>query len=291
MTVLVFGATGMLGQAVLKEARLRGLHAMGAARRAGDIQLDIRDGDAIAKSVACANPDFIVNCAAITDLDACESHPGDAYLVNARAAYYMASAANRLGIRYIHISTDHFFTGDGAAKHDEQAPVTLVNEYARTKFAGETFAATARNNLIIRTSVTGRRGWVGRPTFIEWAVEAITSKAPITLFDDFFTSTIDAAALARGILDLASLPQAQGIINVGARNIVSKRDFLCRFARALGYSLDTAPSASVTSLAPRRAESLGLDVAHAAALLGRDLPDVDEVVLSLAREFEAAHAV
>lgn len=291
MTVLVFGATGMLGQAVLKEARLRGLHAIGAARRSGDIQVDVRNGDAVVAAIREARPDFIVNCAAITDLNACEAGPGDAYLVNARAASYMASAANQLGVRYIHVSTDHFFTGDGAAKHDEQAPVTLVNEYARTKFAGEFFAATARNHLIVRTSVTGLRGWAERPTFIEWAFDAITSGAPMTLFHDFFTSTIDARALAAIMMDLANLPQAQGIINVGARNIVSKRAFLRRFAHALGYSLDAAPSASVMSLTPRRAESLGLDVAHAEALLGRSLPEVDEVVLSLAREFEAAHAV
>ncbi len=61
------------------------------------------------------------------------------------------------------ISTDHYFCGQGDLKHDESAPVTLLNEYARTKYAGEAFALTNPEACVIRTNVVGFRGWEVRP--------------------------------------------------------------------------------------------------------------------------------
>ncbi len=291
MTILVFGGSGMLGQALIAQASARGMDAIGASRHGSDLVVDIYQAEAVFAIIEAANPRLVINCAANTDLKACEADPGQAYMVNCRAVAVMAAACRARDIPFIHVSTDHYYVGDGAISHAENAPVTLVNEYARTKYAGEAMALVWEKALVVRTNVTGFRGWRGRPTFIEWGLNVIKRDEPVTLFDDVFSSTIDAASLSAAILDLTSLDHAKRILNIASRNVVSKKDFLCRLAQKLGKSLDGASVGSGAGLKPPRANSLGLDVSQAEALLGRALPDTDQVIDNLLKEYETADAV
>jgi dTDP-4-dehydrorhamnose reductase len=178
--------------------------------------------------------------------------------------------------RFVHVSADHFFSGDAASAHDERAPVRLVNEYARTKFAAEGLALAAPGALVLRTNVTGFRGWKGQPTFAEWAIDAIESRAPLTLFDDYYTSTLDSETLARATFDLIER-DAAGLLNVASSQVASKLEFMHELARALGTPLPSFQRGSVRTLRTRRAESLGLDVRRAEAILQRPLPSLREV--------------
>ena len=225
----------------------------------------------------------------MTDLDRCERELDAAHRVNAEAVGVMAQACARPGISLVQVSADHFFTGDRDRLHDETAPVHLVNEYARSKFAGEALAMAAPKALVVRTNVTGLRGWP-RPTFFEWAVDALRHRKPMVLFGDYFTSTIDTGSLARAILDLVDR-KASGLINVAAREVASKRQFMEALAQVMGMKLDWAAEGSVRSLSVRRAESLGLDVSRAESLLGYQLPDFRTVIERLVASMEMAHAV
>ncbi|WP_448191925.1 SDR family oxidoreductase [Azospirillum sp. sgz301742] len=281
---LIFGATGLLGQALMREARRRGLAVAGAARSAADIACDVTDPEAVAAAFDAAAPDFVVNAAALVDLDRCESDPRLAYMVNARAAAFLAEQCRQRGSRLVHISTDHYWRGEGARLHGEAAPVRLLNEYARSKYAGEAFAATAPGALVVRTNITGFRGWAGRPTFAEWCLDVIERDAPVTLFDDFHTSTIDAPSCAAALFDLVALG-AGGLLNVAAREAASKAAFVDALAAAANRRLSRATHGSVAGLATPRADSLGLDVTRAEAILGRRLPDTAAVVRALCQQY------
>jgi dTDP-4-dehydrorhamnose reductase len=280
--LLVTGGTGLLGQALLHVAAERGMQSRAAARHNAECVVDLTDANAMRRLVQMENPALLINCAAMTDLDACERDPSAAYLVNARVPGLLATCCAEVGARFIHISTDHFFTSDGASLHDEEAPVRLLNEYARSKYAGERLALTVPSALVIRTNVTGWRGWVGRPTFLEWAVAALERREAIIGYADFFTSTIDARGLAKAILDLAATNSA-GLLNVAGHKAGDKATFLRELARALGTSADSIRDGSVKALATPRAESLGLDVRKAEAILGYRLPILSEVVAALVR--------
>jgi dTDP-4-dehydrorhamnose reductase len=285
MAILLFGATGMLGQAIAAEAGRRGRRVVGASRQGSDCQIDLARVDEVSALLERAAADLVVNAAAITALDACERDPGAAYAVNARAVAEIACWCARHAVPLVHISTDHFFTGDRDLPHAETAPVTLVNEYARTKFAAEAFAHLAPGALVLRTNVTGRRGWRGRPTFAEWAFHALLLRAPLGLFEDFHTSTIDTPSFARALFDLVDRGAA-GTLNLAARTVASKRRFVQTLARVLCVTLDWDEAASVASLPVRRAESLGLDVARAERLLGYALPDTLQVCRNLVSQWE-----
>jgi dTDP-4-dehydrorhamnose reductase len=287
--ILLVGATGLLGQALDREAQARGHAVLGAARKGAAYTVDLVDAAATGALIEKTAPDLVINAAAMTDLDQCERELDAAHRVNAEAVGVMAQACARPGISLVQVSADHFFTGDRDRLHDETAPVHLVNEYARSKFAGEALAMTAPKALVVRTNVTGLRGWP-RPTFFEWAVDALRHRKPMVLFGDYFTSTIDADSLARAILDLVDR-KATGLINVAAREVASKRQFMEALALAMGIKLDWAVEGSVRSLSVHRAESLGLDVSRAESVLGYQLPDLRTVITRLVASMEMAHAV
>ncbi len=278
--MILFGATGMLGEAIAAEGRRRGRAVLGVSRHGPDRVADLAASDGIRPLLEGAAPDLVVNAAAIADIDACERDPALALAVNARAVLAMAEYCRDAAIPLVQISTDHFFTGNGAAPHGELAPVALVNEYARSKFLGEGFAGIAPRALVVRTNVTGFRNSAGRPTFVEWAMDALERRAPLALFDDFYSSTIDTPSFARALFDLIERGAA-GTINVGARTVASKWRFIHRLARMMEITLDWDEAASVHGLAVPRAESLGLDVRKAEGLLGYALPDTDQVCRNL----------
>ncbi|MBI5937885.1 MAG: SDR family oxidoreductase [Betaproteobacteria bacterium] len=279
-TILVFGATGMLGQALLAEGRRRGLKLVGVARSGADVALDMTDAPALAGLVAEVRPSVVVNAAALTSLDACEKDPCLAYRVNARAVAMLAEAT--ADAYFIQISTDHYYSGDGAALHDEDSPIRLVNEYARSKYAGEAYALTHANALVLRTNIVGFRNR-GASTFVEWALDSLCGGQAMTLLEDYFTSSIDVASFSKGLLDLLPL-RPTGRLNLAAREVASKARFIEALAEAAGYGTSHCRSGSILELeGPRRAESLGLDVARAERLLGYRLPTFSEVIDNLLR--------
>ena len=280
MTILIVGSTGMLGQAIVVEAQRRGFKTVGAARRNAEISVDLVDDDSIASVLRAVNPSMVINAAALTDLDRCTRFPDEAWRVNARAVGVLANLCNRSRTKLIHVSTDHYFVGDGAARHDETAPVSLINEYAASKYAGEELALVAPSNVVIRTNIVGFRGWKGQPTFLEWLTDTLTAGDPISLFDDFYVSSIGTLQFAAAMFDLLDRG-GNGLVNLSSRDVFSKKTFIEKFATKFGFPLIEARAGSVSELDIPRAESLGLDVGKAESILGRRLPGLGQVVDNL----------
>lgn len=280
--VFILGSTGMLGQALIQEARRRGIDVYGGARRNADVSLNITDNISLIREITRFNPDIIINTVAQTNLELCELNPLDAYLVNAAAVANIASYCQSRSIKFVQISTDHYYRDHLSSLHAEDHPVLLLNHYAKTKFAGEAYAATAPGSLIIRTNIVGFRNWPAIPTFVEWAIQALSEKKKITLFTDFYTSSIDTTNCAKCVLDLIDL-NSQGIINVGAREPVNKADFILCLAKKLGLPTDQCQFGSVSCLPSSvvRANSLGLDVRRVESLLNRTMPNLNDVIDSL----------
>lgn len=286
MKILILGSTGMLGYALMNEAHERQLSVFGAARGRADIILDVLNDDDLGDLVYTLRPDVIINTVAITNLVNCEQDPGLAYRVNTRPVSILAEISDKIGAYFVQISTDHYYTGDERRKHTTTSPVCLLNEYARTKYAAESLALTAHNSLVVRTNIVGFRHMDGPPTFIEWVINSLHNKSEITLFEDFYTSSICVSQFAKALFNLIP-KQPRGILNLASCEVASKKKFIETIAREFGYELENPKSGSVKQMMEvQRAESLGLDVAEAEALLGYDLPTLVEVVQSLKNEYE-----
>lgn len=286
MKILLIGSTGMAGQSLIKEAKKRKINIVGMARNGADVNLDITDTAVLKDALFDIKPDVIINTAAVVSLDACEQAPGEAYAINSKVVSILAEFCKRQKNSLIHISTDHYYFGDGNKKHTEKDNVYLLNEYARTKYAGECFALSYENSLVIRTNIVGFRGKQGQPTFVEWIINALKHQQSLVLFHDFFTSSIHVRQFAKVVFDLL-IQQCTGILNISSRDVFSKQEFILALAGKLGYADINYKVGSIHSLeGVKRADSLGLDVSQAEKLLGYTMPSFADVIDSTIDEYE-----
>lgn len=284
MKVLLVGSNGMLGQAIYSCFKKHDVNILCVARRDADHCFDLTDDQALEKCIHDVAPDVVINTAAIVDLELCERDPGGAYMINGRIPGMLAKICKRYGGYLIQVSSDHYYCGNGDLKHDETAPVELVNEYARSKYVGEQLALTYEDALVIRTNIVGFRG-AGKPTFIEWAIKEIKSGYPMELFNDFFTSSMHTTDFARILLDVL-IKHPIGIYNLASSEVNNKKDFITGLASSLYGKELICKEASVKDIqGVPRANSLGLDTSKIEGLLGYRMPDLGETLKSIRNEF------
>jgi dTDP-4-dehydrorhamnose reductase len=148
-SLLVTGAGGMLGAAVVDAAARDGRPVRGLIRA----ELDITDELATAEALALHRPAIVVNCAAWTDVDGAETDRAGAYAVNATGAGALARAAADAGARLVHVSTDYVFDGRGTRPYVESDPVDPQGVYGASKLAGEQeVLAASDRHAVVRTA-------------------------------------------------------------------------------------------------------------------------------------------
>lgn len=284
---LIIGSTGLLGQALMKELKYQNIQVTGLARNNADIEIDILDEASLFNVINVQKPDVIINTAAIVDLVACEENPDLSYKINAKPSVELTKFAALNNIKYVYISTDHYFTGDGDQKHNEASTLNLCNQYAATKRMGEEFSLINETALVVRTNIVGFRGKNNKPTFIEWVIQSLKNQDSMTLFDDFYTSSIDVKSFSKLLIKLIS-KDASGIINLASSQVSNKQDFITGLAEKLGFSLENTNVGSLRQLDQTidRNESLGLDVSKAELILNCPLPNLESVLDSLACEYK-----
>lgn len=285
--ILILGSTGLLGQALVRYCQLHAIAYLGVSSSTQPA-VDVTQPEIVRAVIEPFQPTHVINTVALVNLAQCEANPELAKAINATPAEYLAQWAQEYGYQLVQISTDHYYTGDGTALHTEDAPVTLLNEYARTKHQSEQFALEKPESLVVRTNIVGFRGKASQPTFAEWAIETLAQQKPLTLFHDFYTSSIDVTTFSTLLFDLIE-KNTTGLINLASRDVASKQQFVTALARALNLSADYAEIGSIfDTVSPvQRAESLGLDVSKAEALLGYPCPTLEDVTAQLAREYQA----
>ncbi len=280
--ILVTGATGLLGIAVVAEARRRGLDVVAVARHAATLSdgihvtaVDLTEEGTPRRLVASARPNFVLNLAALTNVDACEDDPDDAHRLHVDAAGSLAAEAAREGARLVHVSTDSVFSGPGSP-FGEEAPPHPLNVYASTKLLGE--AATLAANpsaLVVRTNFFGSRDVPGGRSLAEWALGELEASRSIEGFEDVVFNPLWTGHLAGFLLDLAA-GAACGRVHVAASDATSKFAFLRSLAAAFGHdpvAVRPATQAARRWRAPRPLCTV-LDVSRAESLLAVRMPDV-----------------
>lgn len=284
-TVIILGGSGLLGQALMRECARRGRHAVDLSRSMGVDLTRLHSPHALGQVLRPHTPDLVINAAAITELALCERDALQASALHARLPGLLAAWARDSGVPWVQVSTDHYYASPSNVLHDEDAPVILLNEYARTKHAGETLALASPQALVLRTNIVGCRGWPGQPSFAEWAIQALLSGQPFEGYTDAWASSMEAGQCAGALLDLADRG-ARGLLNVAARQSSSKAQFIGALAQALGLDATGLRPQPRPKFGLPRANALGLDVRRAEVILGYPLPNSDEVANALAVVFK-----
>jgi len=282
---LIIGANGMLGKAFFRVLRTFDIEPLGIAKSGSDYSLDLTNTSALPKIIKESKADIVINCAAIVSLLECERNPVRAAKINSDLVNFIGKACFKYEKKFIHISTDHFYLNDKRKLHTESEDIKLVNQYAKTKRMGELNALRFNDSLIVRTNITGLRGNKFKPTFFEWLYDSVIKKSNISLFTDFYTTTISAEMLAKYSI-LASNLNVKGLINIASSECISKKEFALLLADNLHINFDWFEEASVKSLKPQRADSLGLNCSKIENILNIKMPTANEVIQDLLKSLK-----
>ncbi|MFN2480569.1 MAG: dTDP-4-dehydrorhamnose reductase [Pyrinomonadaceae bacterium] len=243
MKILITGAGGMLGRAVALDCRARGDEVFAHDRAS----LDITDAARVADVFARERPDAVINCAAWTDVDACERDPARAFEVNSGAVEILAARSRRAAAAFVTVSTDYVFAGDKRGFYTQRDDPRPRSHYGRAKLDGErrAQAATAR-------CVVVRSGWIfgdGGRNFLSRVVSLARNGAPLSAIADAYgtpTYAVDLAARLRLLAEL-DLPGVYHVVNAGAG--ASFYEFAAAALARAGLDETALESVSMDSLA------------------------------------------
>ena len=147
MRITVFGASGLLGQALVRELPAEQLTALSSK------DADLRDPSQVQRAIRDSRPDSIILSAAYTDVDGCESNRDLAFAVNCEGAVHVAQAAHAAGSRLIFLSTDYVFDGSKGSPYQTSDPRHPINIYGESKArAEERLLEILPDVCIVRTS-------------------------------------------------------------------------------------------------------------------------------------------
>lgn len=273
--IVIVGAGGRLGMALAREYA-RDFEVVGF----NHAQLDLGVPEQLRETLGGLEFDTLINTAAQTNVDRCETHQEEAFALNGKAPGVLAEICARKKARFIHISTDYVFDGEKREPYTEEDEPRPISAYGESKKEGERRALEANDRtLVVRMS------WVfgpDRPSFIDWALGQARERDDVKAIADKWatpTYTHDLVQLLRplvaqdngrfqGVLHLANTGEcswqeyaqyaldcchAQGIPmkgrSIGASTLAEMKSFIAK--RPVYSVLSSAKYAQLTGLTPR----------------------------------------
>jgi len=243
--ILVTGSNGLLGQKLTDllqydENYLLLATATGPNRypdkEIAYQTLDITNAEEIEKIVLAFMPHIIINTAAMTNVDACETEKEKCDILNISALKYLANAANICGAKLIHISTDFIFDGKNGP-YLETDVANPLSYYGLSKLKGEQIVMQdAKNWAIIRTVlVYGTVNDLSRSNIVLWAIASLKENKQLNIVDDQFRTPTFAEDLAMGCKLIAD-SNAKGVYNISGKDFMSIFELVNRVAVFFNYN-------------------------------------------------------
>lgn len=290
MNALVVGACGLLGSNVVATAVDRGLSVAGTFHSTRPDfgtplrKLDVRNPEEFVDLLDEFSPNVVVNCAAMTDVDACEENPDRARAINADAPEEMARHCSGRGTDFVHVSTDYVFDGRSDEPYPEDSDPNPIQAYGQSKLAGDRNVRSAHgSSLIVRPSFVYGVNRARNPAVLDgfpaWVRSRLASNQDLPLFVDQYVTPSRAGATAETLLDLTE-DGASGIYNVAAQSCVTPYEFGKEIASAMDVGTDALVEGSQSDVdrAAARPANTCLDVEKIESRLGRPQPTLTEDV-------------
>ena len=281
MNVLVTGSTGFVGWRVVSQLLGAGHVPVGVLREAASerqgaasITMDLTEPGCAHTLLEGAQPDAVVNLAAVADIESCVVDPDRARRLNKQWPAELAAACEALGIRLVHVSTDQVFDGTHGA-WTETDVVCPLHAYGATKAAGECAvlansptAAIVRPGLVTGEAHAGRRS---ATTQLLGALEVAKAggDGPV-MFTDEIRSPIAVEDLARVLVDVCENDSLSGLFHAGGSEVLTRHALAVREAQQHGFDEGLIRSGlrRSSNLADIRPADLSLDSGRLVAGLG-----------------------
>jgi dTDP-4-dehydrorhamnose reductase len=247
--------------------------------------LNITDAEQVERYFAATAPQMVCNCAAFTNVDACEDQPELAFRVNSDGPRILGEMCERYGAVLVHISSDYVFAGDMPRPRTESDPVAPRSVYGASKLAGEqVVAATCSRHFIVRTA--GLYGRVGS-NFVRTIIRLAREKGAIKVVDDQRGSPTNANDLAYELLKLA-LTSDYGVYHCVNGGGCSWFEFASAVVDTLGIPCEKIPCATAEFPRPAARPAFSvLDNTRLRATIGDEMRSWHEALSAFLARIQA----
>ncbi len=295
MRVLVTGASGLLGINLALELS-RNHEVVGVDRSTLHsapfrvVQADLLEPGTVAAVVNAVQPDAVIHCAAMAEVDLCESKPELAHRTNAVIAKHVAESCARHGIRLIHISTDAVFSGLKKGAYTEEDVPDPRGVYATTKLEAERLVASAYAAATIAR--VNFYGWSisGRRSLAEFFVNHLSRNSNVNGFTDVTFCPMFVGHLA-SVFNLMLPRDMRGIYHVVGEQAMTKYQFGVEIARKFGLQerLIAPQLVDTAQLRARRSHNLWLSTNKLSTELQLVLPDFSTGLAAFHTQYEQGY--
>ena len=280
MKLLITGVSGLLGINLALEV-MREHEVIGVDRgklKSAPFQVfnaDLLRKDALDPIIDATQPGWLINCAALANLDECEQYPNRAQILNADMPHKLASVCARRGIKLVHLSTDAVFDGEKEGAYSEEDLPNPQSVYSKTKLEGEQAVQEANPNAIVAR--VNFYGWSlgGRRSLGEFFVNNLSEDKNVNGFTDVIFCPMWVNHLSH-MLILMLEKNLSGLYHVVGAQAMSKYQFGVEIARKFGLreSLISPKSVEGSGLTAKRSHNLWLSIHKLSTELGHEIPSL-----------------
>jgi len=288
MKASVIGASGLVGQALMRVLKNSGYEAIGTCRTRrldGLVYLDLNDPQGVKDFLCFVRPKIIFLTAAMTNVDWCEDRPAETFRLNTEAPERIGEVAQQQGAKLVFYSTDYIFDGLNGP-YSEEAGKSPVSIYGRAKAEAEdAIEKVLEDFLIIRTTVV--YGW--DPTSRNFAMQVyqkLQVGMPMEAAEDQWGNPTLVDYLAEASVRLVQ-QETRGIVNVVGKDLLSRSQFAKVLARVFGLDPELIKPVPTGYLGQRAQRPLrgGLRVEKLSRLLGTEAMPLEEALKRLRRQW------
>ena len=292
--ILITGGSGLLGSNIAKFAASK--FEVYATYNKNEVsmedvhffQADLTKKEELVK-IEHIKPDFIIHCAALTNVDYCEDHPDEAYTHNVLASVNIAEISRKIDAYLIYISTDSVFDGEKGDYREDDTP-NPINVYGKTKLEAEQrISSIHAHSCIVRTNIYG---WNKRNKFslAEWMLNKLINNEELPALKDIYFSPILVNDFSKILFKLQD-KNYTNIIHVAGSESCSKLDFAYRIAEVFGLDNGLIKPISIHKLGLKapRGENTSLNVSKVEMVLKERLPKVKDGLKKMKKLWEEGY--
>ena len=274
---MITGSTGQLGNSLGKVFKSRyDLVSTSRTKQNKNTNyfLDITNSLLVKDMVSAISPDIIINLAALTNVDLCESNPDLAHAINFQG---VKNLVNVFKGPIIHLSTDYVFDGK-LGQYKESDITNPINVYGVTKYKAEKILLEkSKESLVIRTNVLYDYQSKAKSSFLNWVVDSLKRGEKIKVVDDQFNNPTWTDSISV-VIDRAIKADLNGLIHWGDFDWISRYDFANKIADKFNLQsnlIEPIKTEELNQVAPRPLNG-GLDTTLAQDLLRLEPPQIDD---------------
>ena len=291
LKILVLGGSGLIGNKILKKFKnqfdIISTHSNNPpSNNIHSIKISLPDDLLVLKNlIEKEKPDVVINAMAYSNLDFCEDHKKDTFLLHVEMTEKISSICENNVSKIIFISTDYVFDGKQNEKYNEDDEPNPINYYGHTKALAEKIVLKNPNNVVLRTSLV--YGYGKRVRFMKYVLDSLKNGNEVFAYNDIFNSATNLEEFVESIEKVIE-KNANGIFHTSGSTCVTRYDFAKIIARKFGFDESLIKSISIkeSKVKAKRPVKPCLNNSKCSKILGYNFSNIELGVLKVLNEIK-----